>query len=164
METLRYGKVKARKAHVCSFCGCTIPVGETYWRSAHKANGELYDWKSHEQCAELVDMLNMEGDEGVTGEDFYEYITDAFEWIWDDIDPGIDPDFEIPEFSKQVDFVYSHLKTKTMEEAEHKLWQFFKDEHDLILTAGQLDDIVQAVNVFNDAVNQPQGQNTNKND
>lgn len=44
-----------------------------------------------------------------------------------------------------------------MEEAEHKLWQFFKDEHALILTAGQLDDIVQAVNVFNDAVNQPQG-------
>ena len=31
---------------------------------------------------------------------------------WDDIDPGIDPDFEIPEFSKQVDFVYSHLKHK----------------------------------------------------
>lgn len=42
-----------------------------------------------------------------------------------------------------------------MEEAEHKLWQFFKDEHGLILTAGQLDDIVQAVNVFNDKVNQP---------
>lgn len=112
METLRYGKVKARKAHVCSFCGCTISAGATYWRSAHKANGELYDWKSHEQCAELVDMLNMEGDEGVTGEDFWECITDAFEDIWDEIDPEMaeSKDFVIPEFSKQVDFVYNHLK------------------------------------------------------
>lgn len=53
-------------------------------------------------------------------------------------------------------------KTKTMEEAEHELWQFFKDEHDLILTAGQLDDIVHAVDVFNDAVNQPQGAKYNQ--
>ena len=114
METLRYGKVKARKAHVCSFCGFTIPVGATYWHSTHKANGELYDWKSHEKCAELVEMLNMEGDEGVTLADFYEYITDAFDKIWDEIDPEMaeSKDFVTPEFSKQRDFVYNHLKHK----------------------------------------------------
>lgn len=114
METLRYGKVKARKAHVCSFCGCTISVGAKYWRSAHKANGELYDWKSHQKCSELVSMLNMEGDEGVTLADFYEYITDAFDKIWDEMDPEIaeSKDFVTPEFSKQVDFVYNHLKHK----------------------------------------------------
>lgn len=44
-----------------------------------------------------------------------------------------------------------------MEEAQYELWKFFKQEHGIYLTAGQLNDIVQAVNVFNDAVNQPQG-------
>lgn len=102
METLKYGKVKARKAHVCSFFGSTIPVGAMYWRSTHIANGDLYDWKSHEKCAELVNMLDMEGDEGVTMEDFFEYVREAYD--------EIQPDTEANNFNEQVDFVYNHLK------------------------------------------------------
>lgn len=107
-------KVKAKKAHVCSFCGCTITVAEIYFLSTHVFAGELYDWKSHKKCSDMVSMLNMEGDEGVTGEDFYEYIRDAFEKIWDEIDPEMaeSKDFVTPEFSKQRDFVYNHLKQK----------------------------------------------------
>lgn len=115
IETLKGPKqTKARKAHVCNFCGCTIPVGEIYNLSTHVFNGELYDWKSHQKCSELVSMLNMEGDEGVTLADFYEYITNAFARIWNEMDPEMaeSKDFVTPEFSKQSDFVYNHLKQK----------------------------------------------------
>lgn len=114
IETLKGPKkTKARKAHVCSFCGCIIPVGEIYNLATYKFD-EIYDWKSHQKCSELVSMLNMEGDEGVTLADFYEYIIDAFDKIWYELDPDLfcSDKFVIPEFSKQRDFVYNHLKQK----------------------------------------------------
>ena len=51
----------------------------------------------------------MEGEEGVTMEDFYEYITEEFRRIWIDLDPDLfdSKDFVIPAFKEQVEFVYS---------------------------------------------------------
>ena len=56
----------------------------------------------------------MEGDEGVTMADFCNYITDAFCFICDEIDPEMRgrKDFVIPEFRTQVDFIYARLKLK----------------------------------------------------
>lgn len=101
--------VKARKAHVCNYCGCIIPVGEKYYGGVFKYDGRIYAWKSHTRCDELVNALNMEGDEGVTGEDFYEYIKEEFMNIWNKLDPDLfdSKDFVIPSFKDQLDFVYS---------------------------------------------------------
>ena len=105
----------ARKAHVCNWCGCTIPVGEKYMTGVFKYDGMIYSWKNHKRCDELVAKLNMEGDEGVTGEDFYEYITEEFRKIWQKIDPDImdNKDFKIPSFKEQVEFVYEQRCQKS---------------------------------------------------
>jgi len=70
--------VTARKAHVCSYCGCTIPVGSKYHTGVFKYDGMIYSWKSHLRCDTLVNVLNMEGEEGVTCEDFYEYVCEEY--------------------------------------------------------------------------------------
>ena len=101
-------RVKARKDHICSWCGCDIYTGETYITSVLKYDGTIYAWKNHIKCGELVSKLNMEGDEGVTGDDFYEYITEEYDQIWreDDNDYYESKDYRKPSFKEQVEFVY----------------------------------------------------------
>jgi len=77
METLTYPKeTKAIKEHSCDFCACRIPKGDTYIKSTHKYDGQVYDWKTHKHCAEIADRLKMYDhcDEGVTQDDFMETI------------------------------------------------------------------------------------------
>lgn len=108
MEIINSTKeVKARKAHVCDWCGCTIPVDEKYHTQTLKGD-YIYVWKNHIKCGELVRELNMDGDEGISGEDFYEYITDEFDNIWRKLDEEFyeSKDFVIPEFKDQVSFVH----------------------------------------------------------
>lgn len=108
METISDPKqVKARKAHVCNWCGCTIHVGETYNTATYKYD-EVYTWKSHLKCMDLVSALSMEGDEGISAETFYEYITEEFSSIWRELDEELyeSKDFVIPDFKEQVAFVY----------------------------------------------------------
>jgi hypothetical protein len=83
-------------------------VGEMYHTQTLKYD-DIYVWKNHLKCAELVSKLNMEGDEGVTSEDYYEYITEEFRQIWIKLDSELyeSKDFVIPSFKEQVDFVYS---------------------------------------------------------
>jgi len=102
----------ARKAHVCNWCGCTIPVGEAYMTGVFKYDGMIYSWKNHKRCDELVNALNMEGEEGVTGEDFYEYITEEFHNINNKLDPE-EKGYEIPSFKEQVKFVYNHRRQRS---------------------------------------------------
>ena len=104
--------VTARKSHVCNYCGCVIPVGEKYQISVLKYDGRIYAWKNHKRCAELASALNMEGEEGVTGEDFYEYITEEFRVINNKLDPE-EKGYEIPSFKDQVEFVYNQRCKKS---------------------------------------------------
>lgn len=56
METLTYPKeTKAIKEHICNFCNSRIPKGDTYFKSTHKFDGMVYDWKSHKHCSEIAD-------------------------------------------------------------------------------------------------------------
>lgn len=108
IETISEPKqVKARKTHICNWCGCSISVGEAYNTATYKYDN-IYTWKSHLKCMELVNTLDMEGDEGVTGEDFHEYITEEFSNIWRELDNELyeSDEFVIPEFKQQVAFVY----------------------------------------------------------
>lgn len=78
METISYPKeVKANKEHRCNFCGEKIKKGETYNKSTHVCDGDLYDWKSHKYCAELAVKMKMydDCDEGVTEDYFQESIS-----------------------------------------------------------------------------------------
>lgn len=110
METINYPKVvKARKVHVCDWCGCIIPIKEKYHSAVYKYD-RIYAWKNHIKCMELVVKLNMEGDYGITSKDFHEYITEEFKDIWSKIDNKYyESDcFRIPCFQEQLEFVYKH--------------------------------------------------------
>jgi hypothetical protein len=92
--------VTARKAHVCNYCGCVIPVGEKYHTGVFKYDGMIYSWKSHLRCERLVNALNMEGEEGVTGEDFYEYVIEEYYKL---LGEGTEP--SVHKFQERLDIV-----------------------------------------------------------
>lgn len=72
----------ARKEHVCDFCNGIIPKGEKYKYATNRYEEMLYTWKSHLSCLELINVLEMEGcGEGITSEEFVEYINDAFSYL-----------------------------------------------------------------------------------
>lgn len=82
MEIITTAKPKARKNHLCNFCGLIINKGEIYNYAVNKYEGEIYSWKTHEDCMKIATKLNMWDscyDEGLTEEAFqetihYEYI------------------------------------------------------------------------------------------
>lgn len=79
METIAYAsEVKASKEHRCDFCSEKIAQGETYLKSTHKMDGNVYDWKTHKYCGEIATKLKMydNADEGVTQDIFMETISE----------------------------------------------------------------------------------------
>lgn len=114
MENISTSRPKARKDHVCDYCGLIISKGIVYDRQVNKMNGDLYIWKNHVVCQELASMLNMfDGpcDEGLTGESFQEYIRDEYMSL---VNEKIETDetFVYPDFSEQLDFVTRHYWSK----------------------------------------------------
>lgn len=83
MEVISSNTPIARKDHTCDYCIGDIKKGETYSNVAIKGD-YLYTWKSHLDCQKLVDVLDMEGAEGVTSDDFVEYVNDAFSYAFPD--------------------------------------------------------------------------------
>ena len=80
METLMQpSEIKAKKEHRCDFCAEKILKGDKYIKSTHKDVGYLYDWKTHDYCAELASKMNMydDVDEGLTQDMFMENVSDA---------------------------------------------------------------------------------------
>ena len=83
MTTLAEPKeTKARQNHQCSLCGYRIPKGDTYIKSTHVYDGEIYDWKTHTHCSDVAKDLKMydhyDYGEGLTGEDFSENIKNEY--------------------------------------------------------------------------------------
>jgi hypothetical protein len=83
METLTQPtETKARKKHYCNFCSGEIMIGQTYLRSTHVYDGDIYNWKSHKYCSQLADRLNMydecEFDEGLTSDGFMEIVNETY--------------------------------------------------------------------------------------
>lgn len=76
MITLETATRKARKDHVCNYCGLKIKAGETYTNQTNIFE-DLYHWKSHKSCDDLADELGMfedVDDEGLTGDGFRDYV------------------------------------------------------------------------------------------
>ena len=79
VETLKNRTPIARKKHICAFCGCEIGIGEKYNRQTNVYDDDVYDWITHIKCEKIAYKLNMyekesDSDEGLSGEDFREYI------------------------------------------------------------------------------------------
>jgi len=74
MQTLSQSKPKARKAHLCEWCGRTIEPGEVYQRAALLSDDGFYDWANCLHCAALVVLCDIDGyGEGVTDDDITEW-------------------------------------------------------------------------------------------
>lgn len=57
VEILSLCTVRARRPHVCDYCGHAILRGEQYVRACNKFDGRLYTWKSHPRCDRLASAL-----------------------------------------------------------------------------------------------------------
>lgn len=81
-------ETKAIKNHQCNYCLQQIEKGTKYQKSVLKYD-YIYTWKNHIHCQEIAEKLNMFdecGDEGLTTDDFLEYINCAYgEIIEDDV-------------------------------------------------------------------------------
>jgi len=86
METIFDTKRKARKEHICNYCGLTIQKGEVYDRQVNKDGGDIYTFISHQSCTELgieiIDRYNV--DDGLTEYDFVSSVEDEFQNIFID--------------------------------------------------------------------------------
>lgn len=73
-ETIR----KAKKEHICDYCGLKISIGEQYEEQTNVYDGRLYHWRSHVSCSKLTRLLKMFDDcwydEGLTAENFRESV------------------------------------------------------------------------------------------
>ncbi len=79
MDTLSYGKRKANKDHKCDYCNGIIKKGETYKWSTH-VDDDVYTWKAHLHCQELVSLLDIDyGVNGISQDCFYEYVNEYFQ-------------------------------------------------------------------------------------
>lgn len=69
---------KAKKEHICMYCGCKIENGEVYERQTNVYDGQVYDWVCHTDCQKLAQDLRMfdECDEGLTCDMFCEFVND----------------------------------------------------------------------------------------
>ena len=80
--------VKARKTHICNFCGKEILKGEKYTASTY-VEDYIYSWKTCNRCKEYVDeaFSNKEYDfsDGMGESEFHDYMWEnhrevAAEW------------------------------------------------------------------------------------
>lgn len=92
---------KANKGHRCNWCHGIIQKGEEYEYSTHKNDGEIYTWKNHLKCHELVDGINMwdYADDGLSDDNFGEALQ---EYLWDN-NWFKDDDFSKDDFANKQD-------------------------------------------------------------
>lgn len=111
MENISFSKRKANKDHKCNYCGGVIKKGEIYEHSVNKID-DIYVWKNHISCSKLVERLEMDGDEGVTKDDFYEYVSNKYAEIMCERE-GLDSfDIEDESIIEMVELVSLFLKIK----------------------------------------------------
>ena len=109
MELLRRSKPVARKDHKCDFCYDVIHKGEQYQFQTNVFDGAIYNWKSHLRCEEIAAQLKMydDCDEGLTGEDFREIITESYYQLRSEDDPT-----PLPLFNARLDYVWNYHLNK----------------------------------------------------
>jgi hypothetical protein len=100
METIADDVRKARKNHICDYCGLIIEKGTMYDRQVNKDGGEVYTFKSHPSCAKLANDLGMfDWNDGVSSDDFRTEVQERYREI------VIDNTYPKPPFEKQLEVV-----------------------------------------------------------
>lgn len=110
METISNAKLTtAIKEHRCNFCCQPIGTGVKYFKSTHSMDGEIYDWKTHQECSDIANKLQMYDhvDEGVTTDYFIEAIKDEYSKIMSETQNEIyeSKSFVVPNFKEQLTVV-----------------------------------------------------------
>lgn len=84
------------------FCRQSIDKGTKYLKSTLKYEGVIYTWKGHTHCDEIATKLSMYDycSDGVTSEDFIEYINSEYQ----NISGGSDT----PKFQERLLYVLKH--------------------------------------------------------
>lgn len=80
--TLNVKEITARKPHRCDYCNGEIKKGEIYQTSTIIEDG-IYRWKSHIHCKEIAKHMFADDNycfyqEGISNEDFVEYISEYY--------------------------------------------------------------------------------------
>lgn len=112
MEQLSSKELKAKKVHRCNYCTCEIAKGETYLRSVHKNEGQVYTWKAHKSCQQIASDMNMfdNADDGVTQDYFIESINIAYHDL--KLIELESADFDYPKWRERLEYVKNnYLKT-----------------------------------------------------
>ncbi|NCC85638.1 MAG: hypothetical protein EOM03_16160 [Clostridia bacterium] len=60
--------MKARKEHICEYCGELIRKGEKYWRQFVIYEGDAGTWKEHTECRAAL----IRGGMDCSGSDYWE--------------------------------------------------------------------------------------------
>jgi ribosomal protein L24E len=108
MERIGESTPVAKKDHVCSYCDGVIKKGEGYERTFLKHDGRVYAWKNHFKCSAIASKLGMfdNCDEGVTKDDFYEYIKEEYADLKKE--EMENKDSKMPSFHERLEFVINH--------------------------------------------------------
>ena len=110
MDVISISTVKARKTHECDWCGNQILIGESYEKQVLSDSGQIITWKNHIKCSKIATFLNMFDDtdgDGLSSDDFKEYIHDEFSTIMSEkfTKKYESKDFKHLLFSEELDFV-----------------------------------------------------------
>lgn len=97
-------------------CGCNIPIGEKYQRDTLIYDGTIYDWVAHIDClfiANYLDMYDWANDDGLSGEDFREYVNQyLYDNYYDEETEDIREDILSMSFIEKVRFILSERNKK----------------------------------------------------
>lgn len=75
--TLRESTPIARKDHICDYCFGKIEKGSKYRRTTLIYDDKPYDWKEHQECGDITQLLDMwdwVDFEGLSPEQFQEAV------------------------------------------------------------------------------------------
>lgn len=79
IETIERKIRKARKKHICDYCGEPIEKGDLYEWTKEIFDGEFYEWKCHPECAAIASVIwdYVEPDDGMHSDEFLDGCQDV---------------------------------------------------------------------------------------
>ncbi|MCD5414600.1 MAG: hypothetical protein LR001_06320 [Clostridiales bacterium] len=103
MDVLSNTTKKARKVHICDWCNQPIIKGEAYEVQRSISEGVFCTWKSHINCEEVFDKLNMSSLDNGNGISESEFMFEVYIFLQHNLS---DVEFEK---LKEKDLVYKVL-------------------------------------------------------
>lgn len=123
--------VKAKKEHICDYCGEVIKKGEIYDWQKNIYDGTFYEWRIHLACSRVATAIwdYVDPDEGMSDQDFVDgckevcqrfICPDCPEWDKEYGDCSKDEYYCI---DKMDDFFHTHELYKAGRKAWYEIWK-----------------------------------------